>query len=51
MDPRYLDLFEVDSLALHPCNKKRVVQQENSGETRVGLGLFRLVSLLGFSAS
>ena len=45
MDPRYFDLSEVDASALHPYNTKK------SGETRVGLDLFRLVSLLGFSAS
>ena len=40
-----MDIYEVDASSLHPYNAKK------SGETRVGLDLFRLVSLLGFSAS
>ena len=45
MDPRYLDICEVDASTLHPYNVK------NSCETRVGLDLFKLVSLLGFSTN
>ena len=45
MDPCYLDICEVDASTFHPYNAKK------SRETRVGLDLFRLVSLLGFSAS
>ena len=44
MDPRYMDFGEVDSLALHPYNKK-------SCGIRVGPYLFRLVSVLGGGSS
>ena len=43
MDSRYLDICEVGASALHPYNVKK------NCETRVGLNLVRLVSLLGFS--
>ena len=45
MDPRYLDICEVYASTLHRYNAKK------SGETRGGLNLFRLVTLLGFSTS
>ena len=45
MDPRYMDLGEIDSSALHPYKKKK-----NCG-IRVGPDLFRLVSVLGCGGS
>ena len=45
MDPRYMDFGEVDSTALHPYNTKRV------NGIRVGLDIFRLVSVLGGGSS
>ena len=44
MDPRYIDICEVDASTLHPYNTK-------SCEIKVGPNLFRLVSLLGFGTS
>ena len=41
MDPRYMDICEIDSLSIAPLQCKK------SCGIRVGPGLLRLVSLLG----
>ena len=45
MDPRYMDICELDTLSIAP------LQQKRSCGIKVGLDLLRLVSLLGLDKS
>ena len=47
MDPRYMDICGLDTLSIAPLQQKRKKKKRSYG-IKVGLDLFRFVSLLGF---
>ena len=46
MDPRYMDIYELDTLSIAPLHTKR-----GSYRIKLGSDLLRLVRLLGFGNS
>ena len=46
MDPRYMDICELDTLSIAPLQRKKKKKKRSCG-IKVGPDLLRLVSLLG----